>query len=60
MNFVRKLGASFSTVNRWENDKAIPRIFALKLNNKFCIDYSILFDYKNPSVIEKDQSAGME
>lgn len=30
-DFAKALGVSFSTVNRWENDRAIPKICKLKL-----------------------------
>ena len=36
-DFANELGVSFSTVNRWENGKAIPKLCKLKLIKNFCI-----------------------
>lgn len=35
--FADALGVSFSTVNRWENNKAIPNYQALKKSKNFVI-----------------------
>lgn len=35
-DFAKELGVSFSTVNRWENNKAIPGYQALKKIKEFC------------------------
>ena len=43
-DFAKELGVSFSTVNRWENGKAIPKLCKLKLINTFCIAHNIPFD----------------
>ncbi len=44
-DFAKELGVSFSTVNRWENSKAIPNFKALKKIKDFCarneIDFNI-------------------
>lgn len=42
--FAQVLGVSFSTVNRWENDKAIPNYQALKKIKDFCDKNSLPFD----------------
>lgn len=34
--FAKELGVSFSTVNRWENGKAIPSYQALSKIKEFC------------------------
>ena len=34
--FADAIGVSFSTVNRWENEKAIPNYQALKKIKDFC------------------------
>lgn len=34
--FAKVLGVSFTTVNRWENEKAIPNYQALKKIKIFC------------------------
>ena len=45
VDFAKEIGVSFSTVNRWENGKAIPNFKALKKIRDFCarnaIDFSI-------------------
>lgn len=35
-DFAKEIGVSFSTVNRWENGKSLPKISKLKLINDFC------------------------
>lgn len=44
-DFAKEIGVSFSTVNRWENGKAIPNYRALKKIKVFCyrnmIDFNI-------------------
>lgn len=35
-SFAKELGVSFSTVNRWENGKAIPSYQALNKVKEFC------------------------
>ena len=43
--FAEKLGVSFTTVNRWENGKAVPNLKARKAIDDFCkknkIDYDV-------------------
>ena len=34
--FADAIGVSFSTVNRWENEKAIPNCQVLKKTKEFC------------------------
>ena len=43
-NFAKELGASFSTVNRWENGKAVPKIYTLRLICEFCHTHNIPFE----------------
>ncbi len=43
-DFAKQIGVSFSTVNRWENEKAIPKLCKLKLIRDFCIKHSIPFE----------------
>lgn len=43
-DFARELGVSFSTVNRWENGKAVPGFKALKRIKDFCAISMIDFD----------------
>ena len=43
-DFAKALAVSFSTVNRWENGKAIPGFKALKRIKEFCESNRIDFD----------------
>lgn len=43
-DFAKELGVSFSTVNRWENGKAIPNFKALKKIKEFCARNEIDFN----------------
>lgn len=36
IEFAKALGVSFSTVNRWENDKASPNFKTIKRIKDFC------------------------
>lgn len=40
-SFAKEIGVSFSTVNRWENEKSKPNYSALKKINQFCQEHSI-------------------
>ncbi len=42
--FAEAIGVSFSTVNRWENEKVIPNYQALKKIKKFCEKNNISFE----------------
>ena len=42
--FADAIGVSFSTVNRWENEKAIPNYQALKKIKDFCEKNDISFE----------------
>lgn len=42
--FAAAIGVSFSTVNRWENEKAIPNYQALKKLKIFCKTNGIPFE----------------
>jgi transcriptional regulator with XRE-family HTH domain len=42
-DFANALAVSFSTVNRWENGKAIPSFKALKRIKEFCTSNGIDF-----------------
>lgn len=44
MDFAQELGVSFSTVNRWENNKAVPNYQARKKIKDFCDEKGIPFD----------------
>lgn len=45
-SFANELGASFSTVNRWETGKAVPNCIMMKKIVEFCkkqeIDYHLV------------------
>ena len=43
-DFANEIGVSFSTVNRWENGKAVPKLCKLKLIKNFCMAHDIPFD----------------
>lgn len=45
--FAEVLGVSFSTINRWENGKAVPQIGMLKRINEFCLANYIPVDITN-------------
>ena len=44
--FAQEVGVSFSTVNRWESERTIPNLAAMKNIKAFCernnLEYSIL------------------
>lgn len=44
-DFAEEIGVSFSTVNRWENGKAVPNFKTLKRIKDFCsrneIDFTL-------------------
>ncbi len=44
--FAKEVSVSFSTVNRWESDRTIPNLAAMKNIKAFCernnLEYSIL------------------
>lgn len=42
--FADALGVSFSTVNRWENNRAFPNYQALKKIKEFCDKNNLPFD----------------
>lgn len=44
-DFAKELGVSFSTVNRWENGKALPNFKALKKLKDFCARNEIDFNF---------------
>lgn len=44
VDFAKELGVSFSTINRWENGKAVPGFKALKKIKDFCALNMIDFD----------------
>lgn len=41
--FAKALGVSFSTVNRWENDKVVPNFQTIKRIRDFCNSNDIEF-----------------
>lgn len=42
-DFAEEIGVSFSTVNRWENGKAVPNFKTLKRIKDFCTRNGIDF-----------------
>ena len=57
-DFANEIGVSFSTVNRWENGKAVPKLCKLKQIKNFCTAHDIPFD-ADAYISEKD-NLGME
>ena len=45
--FAEVLGVSFSTINRWENGKAVSQISMSKRINEFCLANNIPVDVTN-------------
>lgn len=43
-DFAKLLGVSFSTINRWENGRTIPKWCKLKLISEFCKEQKIAFN----------------
>ena len=42
--FAKKLGVSFTTVNRWETGKAKPNLKTMKAIDAYCKENNIDFD----------------
>lgn len=42
--FAKKLGVSYTTVNRWETGKAKPNLKTMKLIDAYCKEHNINFD----------------
>lgn len=42
--FAKKLGVSYTTVNRWETGKARPNLKTMKLIDSYCKENNIDFD----------------
>ncbi len=59
-DFAQILGVSFSTVNRWENGKSVPKLCKLKLINNFCTERNIPFDVEKFITNFESNTAGME
>lgn len=43
-DFAKVIGVSFSTVNRWENGRAIPTYKTLRKINAYCRENNICLD----------------
>lgn len=43
-DFANAIGVSFSTVNRWENGRAVPNYKALKRIEEYCDRHNIHFE----------------
>lgn len=44
VEFAKEIGVSFSTVNRWENDKGKPNNNAMKKLQSFCRTHGIPYE----------------
>ncbi|MDD3882761.1 MAG: helix-turn-helix transcriptional regulator [Eubacteriales bacterium] len=42
--FAKELNVSFTTVNRWENGKAMPNLGAMKRTKAFCEETSFPYE----------------
>lgn len=42
--FAKRIGVSYTTVNRWETGKAKPNLKAMRLIDEYCKENSIDFD----------------
>lgn len=51
--FAQKLGVSFTTVNRWENGKAVPNLKARKAIDDFCKENKIDYDVRELNGTDK-------
>ena len=45
-DFVKKLGVSYATINRWEAGKAMPNLKTMKLIDEYCKKNNIDFDIR--------------
>lgn len=45
-DFVKKLGVSYATINRWETGKAMPNLKTMKLIDEYCKKNNIDFDIR--------------
>lgn len=59
-DFANEIGVSFSTVNRWENGKSIPKISTYKLICNYCRINNIPFDAEDYFLQEKNNKIGLE
>ena len=50
---ARKLDVSFATINRWENDKAVPQKLTLYRFEKFCEENGIVFPMRFDELLIK-------
>lgn len=53
-DFADAIGVSFSTVNRWENNKAAPNYRALKKISNYCHENGIPFSVSDELLGEKN------
>lgn len=53
-DFAKEIGVSFSTVNRWENGRAIPNYKTLKRIKEYCESNNIEFEVD--SILKEEKS----
>lgn len=51
--FAEAIGVSFTTVNRWENGKAQPKLKAMKALKQFCLEHEYAYELLEKSWQEK-------
>ena len=52
-DFADAIGVSFSTVNRWENGRAIPNYQTLKIIKDYCDQHDI--DFELDEILKEDK-----
>ncbi len=53
-DFAEEVGVSFSTVNRWENGRAVPNYKTLKRIKDYCDEKNIEFEVD--SILKEEKS----
>ena len=43
-DFAEELHVSFTTINRWEKGKVVPKLRSLKRLEAFCLEHDVPFD----------------
>ncbi len=54
--FAKEFNVAFSTVSRWENDKTVPGMKAMKQMKEFCNNHGLAFDALEKAWIEQTQN----
>lgn len=54
MAFAKELGASFTSINRWENEAQKPSPLAMKMLKAFCIERGLKFEFEDTTASDED------